>query len=68
VNGSTPLRDLERIIDRDFPEDVDTVAGLIYSQLDRIPKEGEYIEWQNLRLGIERMRKNRILKVRITVG
>jgi putative hemolysin len=68
VNGSIPLRDLERIIDRDFPEDVDTVAGLVYSQLDRIPKEGEFIEWQNLRLGIERMRKNRILKVRITVG
>jgi putative hemolysin len=68
VNGSTPLRDLERIIDRDFPEDVDTVAGLVYSQLDRIPKEGEFIEWQNLRLGIERMRRNRILYVRITVG
>ena len=68
VNGSTPLRDIERIIDRDFPEDVDTLAGLIYSQMDRIPKEGEFIEWQNLRLGIERMRRNRILKVRITVG
>ncbi len=68
VNGSTPLRDLERIIDRDFPEDVDTVAGLIYSQLDRIPREGEYIEWQKLRLGIEHMHGNRIVKVKITVG
>jgi putative hemolysin len=68
INGSTPLRDVKRIINRDFPEDVDTLAGLIYSLLDRIPKEGEYIEWHNLRLGIERMRRNRILKVRVTVG
>lgn len=68
AKGSTPLRDIERIIGRDLPEDVDTVAGLIYSHLDRIPREGEFIEWENLRLGIERMKGNKILKVRITVG
>jgi putative hemolysin len=67
VKGSTPLRDIGRIVDRDFPEDVDTIAGLIYSQLDRIPHEGESIEWENMRLGIERMKGNRIIKVRITI-
>lgn len=68
VKGSTPLRDIERITGHDFPEEVDTVAGLVYSQMDRIPKEGEFIEWQNIRFGIERMRGNRIVKVKITVG
>jgi len=67
VEGSTSLRDLKRVIDRDFPENVDTLAGFIYSKLERIPREGETFEWEDLRFIIERMRVNRIMKVRVII-
>lgn len=67
VQGNIALRDLGRSMDRGFPEDVDTLSGLIYTVFDRIPEEGETVTWEDLRLKVERMRGNRIARVRITL-
>lgn len=67
VRGNIGLRDLGRFITHDFPDDVDTLSGLIYTALDRIPEEGETVRWENLSMRVERMRGNRISRVRVSI-
>jgi putative hemolysin len=67
VNGSISLRDLGRSIDREFPEEYDTLSGLIYELLDRIPEEGDKVIWQDMQFKVERMRGNRVSRVRIVI-
>ncbi|MGI6397621.1 MAG: transporter associated domain-containing protein [Desulfomonilia bacterium] len=56
-HGNISLRDLGRYIDREFPEEYDTLSGLIYELLDRIPEEGDKVTWQDIAVRIERMRE-----------
>jgi putative hemolysin len=67
ITGNIGLRDLGRSIDREFPEEYDTLSGLIYELLDRIPEEGDKVVWQDMQFRIERMRGNRISRVRVTI-
>jgi Mg2+/Co2+ transporter CorB len=67
VTGSVSLLDLGRQIGRTFPDEYDTLSGLIYGVLDRIPEEGETLEFEDMSLKIERMRGNRIVRVRVTM-
>ena len=41
-------------------KDVDTVGGLVMRILDRIPQEGDEIDWCGLKIKVERMEGNRI--------
>jgi Mg2+/Co2+ transporter CorB len=68
VAGNIGLRDLERSLDKEFPADYDTLSGLIYDQLDRIPEEGDTMTYDGMQFKIERMRGNRIVRVRITMN
>ena len=68
VTGSMGLLDLERSLGREFPADSDTLSGLIYAQLDRIPEEGDSVTFEDMQFRIERMRGNRIVRVRVTMG
>jgi len=68
VTGSMGLLDLERSLGREFPADYDTLSGLIYAQLDRIPEEGDSVTFEDMQFRIERMRGNRIVRVRVTMG
>lgn len=67
VTGNMGLRDLERYLKKEFPADYDTLSGLIYDQLDRIPEEGDAMTFDGMQFRIERMRGNRIVRVRITI-
>lgn len=67
VRGNIGLRDLGRYIEKDFPEEFDTLTGLIYELLDRIPEEGDTLAWEDMQFKVERMRGNRISRVRIMV-
>ena len=67
VTGSMSLLDLERAIGQEFPSDYDTLSGLIYGQLDRIPEEGDTMTYEDMQLKIERMRGNRIVRVKVTM-
>jgi putative hemolysin len=67
VMGNISLIDLERYIDKEFPKEYDTLSGLIYEQLDRIPDEGDQVIWQDMKFSVERMRGNRISRVRLTL-
>nr|CAA6824412.1 MAG: Magnesium and cobalt efflux protein CorC [uncultured Thiotrichaceae bacterium] len=67
ANGLVSITDLERVIDIDFPNDIDanTINGLFMNELDRMPRSGDEIHLMNLRflaLGIE---NNRVGEVQI---
>jgi CBS domain containing-hemolysin-like protein len=68
VMGNISLIDLERYIDKEFPKEYDTLSGLIYEQLDRIPEEGDQVIWQDMKIRVERMRGNRISRIRLTIN
>lgn len=59
------LEDLEERLGIKPPEDVDidTVGGLVFHLFGRVPKEGEFVEYQGWRLRIEEMKRTRILSV-----
>ena len=67
VRGNLSLRDLGKYFEIDFPEEYDTLAGLIQSLLDRIPVEGDQVAWQGLRFKVERMRSTRLVRLRVKI-
>ncbi|MCU0576225.1 MAG: CNNM domain-containing protein [Desulfobacterota bacterium] len=67
VTGSMSLLDLERYIDHEFPREYDSLSGLLYDQLDRIPEEGDTVDFEGMQFRIERMRGNRIVRVRVNM-
>jgi putative hemolysin len=67
VNARTPIHDVNELLGLELPEDnVDTIAGLIYTQLGRIPAQGETLTLPGAELRVEKTLGQRITKVRIT--
>lgn len=67
VDGRMNLDDLNELCGSNLPTDsVDTIGGFIYDLLGRIPKEGEAIEWSDLRFIVEEVEGQRIAKVVVT--
>ncbi|HUY85855.1 MAG TPA: hemolysin family protein, partial [Acidimicrobiales bacterium] len=67
VNARMPIDELNERLDANLPEgDWDTVGGLMAGKLDHIPAEGESIELDKYRLVAERVKGNRIGRVRIS--
>jgi putative hemolysin len=66
VNARMPLDEVNERINAALPEgDWDTVGGLMAAQLDHIPVEGESVDVDGFRLVAERVKGNRIGRVRI---
>jgi CBS domain containing-hemolysin-like protein len=67
VSGTAGLYDLAAAVGKELEtEGVDTVSGLIYSVLGRIPHEGESVEVHGLRLEIIKADTRKIDQVRVT--
>ncbi len=68
VNARTHIHEVNDLLDLHLPEDesVDTIAGLVYTHLGRIPAQGETISVAGAELRVERTLGHRITKVRIT--
>ncbi|HSE41110.1 MAG TPA: hemolysin family protein [Acidobacteriota bacterium] len=66
VTGKFPIEKFEEIFEVEVPEeDFETVSGLIFSVLGRIPMVGEVVQYKNLKLEILEADKRRIHRVRI---
>ena len=64
------LDDMADILSMDLTTDEDeyeTLGGLIYHLLERIPEEGESIEFKGLELTVNEMDNNRLSKVEVRV-
>lgn len=66
VNGNIKIEDLNDLIGIHLEsDDFDTIAGFVIGIVDRIPEEGEEIEFENIKFIIENIDRNRIEKIRI---
>lgn len=64
VDAMTGIEEVEELLGIDFPEcDCDTIGGLVFTLLSKIPEEGESVEWQNLVFTVEKVDENRVKKV-----
>lgn len=66
VTGKFPVEQLEETFGLEIPaEDFETISGLVFSIVGRIPQVGEAIRYQNLNIEILEADKRRIHRVRI---
>ncbi len=67
VDGSVPIRDLNRAMDWDLPdEDAVTVAGLVIHEAQPIPRVGQPFIFHGHRFQIVRRERNQITALRVS--
>jgi Mg2+/Co2+ transporter CorB len=67
VDGSVPVRDLNRAMDWRLPdEEATTIAGLVIHEAQTIPDTGQIFTFHNCRFQVLRKSRNRITALRIT--
>ncbi len=67
VNARTHIHEVNELLGLRLPdENVDTIAGLVYSLLGRVPAQGESVSLAGAELRVEKTLGQRITKVRIT--
>ena len=66
VDGSVPIRDLNRALDWNLPdEEAVTVAGLVIHETQSIPEEKQAFTFHGKRFLVMKREKNRITRIRI---
>jgi Mg2+/Co2+ transporter CorB len=66
VDGSVPIRDLNRAMDWDLPdEEATTVAGLVIHEARAIPDPGQVFNFHGFRFQVLRKSRNRITALKI---
>ena len=66
VDGSVPIRDINRALDWDLPdEEATTIAGLVIHEAQTIPAEKQAFTFHGKRFVVMKREKNRITKLRI---
>lgn len=67
VDGKLNLDALNEMLELDLTANgYETIGGLVYDLLDRVPEPGEVLTYQNLRLTVQEIEGQRISKVTIT--
>ena len=66
VDGSVPLRDLNRALDWNLPDaEATTIAGLVIHETQMIPDEKQAFTFHGKRFVVMKREKNRITRIRI---
>jgi Mg2+/Co2+ transporter CorB len=69
VDGSVPIRDLNRALDWRLPdEEATTIAGLVIHETQTIPDEKQAFTFHGMRFVVLKRDKNRIVRLRIKPG
>jgi Mg2+/Co2+ transporter CorB len=67
VEGSAPIRDLNRVMAWDLPdEEATTIAGLVIHEARAIPEQGQKFTFHGFRFEVLRKQRNRITLLRLT--
>ncbi|HHI81865.1 MAG TPA: CBS domain-containing protein, partial [Rhizobiales bacterium] len=67
IDGTTPVRDLNRMNDWNLPDDeATTLAGLIIHEAQMIPEPGQVFNFYGFRFEVLRKRRNQITSLRVT--
>jgi len=66
VHGRIPIDEFNELIDADLPDDDwDTLGGLIFDELGRVPEVGETVTTSGFSLTVEAIEGRRITRVRV---
>jgi Mg2+/Co2+ transporter CorB len=66
VDGTLPIRDLNRALDWNLPdEEATTIAGLVIHESQMIPEEKQTFTFHGKRFVVMAREKNRITKLRV---
>ncbi|MCA9000117.1 MAG: HlyC/CorC family transporter [Planctomycetaceae bacterium] len=67
VEAKMHLDELNDLFDLNFPEDrdFDTVGGFVFSELGRVPKQGDSVVWENLRISVQEATERKIVRLEI---
>ncbi len=67
VDGAVPIRDLNRVMEWNLPDDdATTIAGLVIHEARSIPEPGQTFTFHGFRFRVLRRHRNRITALRIT--
>jgi|WetSurMetagenome_2_1015567.scaffolds.fasta_scaffold00936_15 putative hemolysin len=67
IDAMLPVDDLNEMLDTDFDAgDVETVGGLVYSTLGRIPRPGDQVSLGSFTFTVEKVRAQRILLLKVS--
>jgi Mg2+/Co2+ transporter CorB len=67
VKGTTPIRDLNRVLDWNLPdEEATTIAGLVIHEARTIPEMGQRFAFYGFKFEILRRQRNQITVLRVT--
>lgn len=67
VDGTVPIRDLNRLMDWRLPDDeATTIAGLVIHEAQAIPDPGQAFTFYGYRFEVLRKQRNKITAIRIT--
>jgi Mg2+/Co2+ transporter CorB len=67
VDGSVPIRDVNRMMEWDIPdEEATTIAGLVIHEAQTIPEPGQRFTFHSFRFEVLRRQRNRITALRVT--
>ena len=67
VEGTVPIRDLNRAMDWQLPEEeATTIAGLVIHEARQIPEPGQAFTFHNFRFRVIRRHRNQITALRVT--
>ena len=67
VDGSVPIRDVNRMMDWDIPDDeATTIAGLVIHEAQAIPYQGQRFNFHGFRFEVLRRQRNRITSLQVT--
>jgi CBS domain containing-hemolysin-like protein len=66
VRGDTPLFKIERLLGIDLDHiEAETLAGLVYESLNRVPEEDEMLETEGLNIVIKKMKGPKIVLAKV---
>jgi gliding motility-associated protein GldE len=65
VDGRADIDELAEIIGCDLEGDFETAAGFVFDLFDKVPKQGEKLNFENYEISIDKIEKRRIKKIRI---
>jgi putative hemolysin len=66
VSGKLSIHDLNDFLGLNLPEkEFETVGGLIYDLIGGVPEEGKRIEYKDLSFQVEKMKSQRIIRVKV---
>ena len=66
-HGRLEIMDANELLGIELPTDHETIGGFVLQQLGHLPISGDRFAFENLRVEIEEMERNRILRLTISV-